>query len=396
MGSYNKSRKPNGNGTVYFSEKENRWRAEIHWTDKNGKQCYKKFSGKKQIAVKNKLEAFKRQLIITSDNVSDSDVTFKEYADNWLHTILKNKLKPTSYTRKEISLTKQVYPYIGDIPMKDVTRNDVQDMVNSLVGEGLSYSTIKKAYEAVSGCFREYRIKTNSTLNPCEGITLPDNSRKEVSNILFFDKEQRSLIISEATRKYSTGKPVYRLGYSIIALMHTGLRISELLALTWDDIDFEAKTLTVNKNAVVVKVSDNEDSQYKLINQDSSKTRSGSRIVPLNRFALQAFQEIQKINGDKKYVMSSKNNQQITPRNINRMFHSILTQTGIADKLGELCGVHTLRHTFASMLFQKGCTVKVVSEILGHSDTKITENIYIHVIQQQKIQAVQNIDDFSE
>ena len=47
MGSYNKSRKPNGNGTVYFSEKENRWRTEFHWTDKNGKQRYKKFSGKK-------------------------------------------------------------------------------------------------------------------------------------------------------------------------------------------------------------------------------------------------------------------------------------------------------------------------------------------------------------
>ena len=69
-------------------------------------------------------------------------------------------------------------------------------------------------------------------------------------------------------------------------------------------------------------------------------------------------------------------------------------QTGIAKTEQDCCGVHTLRHTFASMLFQNGCDIKVVSEILGHSDTKITENIYIHVIQQQKVKAIQGIDKF--
>lgn len=83
------------------------------------------------------------------------------------------------------------------------------------------------------------------------------------------------------------------------------------------------------------------------------------------------------------------------PRNINRMFHSILIKSGIAKTYDDFCGVHTLRHTFASMLFQNGCDVKIVSEILGHSNTKITENIYIHILQQQKIKAIQDIDKYS-
>ena len=93
--------------------------------------------------------------------------------------------------------------------------------------------------------------------------------------------------------------------------------------------------------------------------------------------------------------MSTENGTLITPVNINRMFHGILKKSGALKEDDDLCGVHTLRHTFASMLFQNGCDVKIVSELLGHSSTKITENIYIHVIQQQKIKAIQDIDKYS-
>ncbi len=115
----------------------------------------------------------------------------------------------------------------------------------------------------------------------------------------------------------------------------------------------------------------------------------------MSEMTIKVLQELKKINGDKKYVMSTTSGNQVTPRNINRMFHSILKQTGIISDENNTYGVHTLRHTFASMLFQNGCDVKVVSDILGHSDTKITENIYIHVIQQQKVKAIQDIDKYS-
>lgn len=168
------------------------------------------------------------------------------------------------------------------------------------------------------------------------------------------------------------------------------------MALTWDDVDWDKRLLIVNKNAVVVKQKNGSVSHYKLINQNSTKTKSGNRIVPLSEIAMNSLREIQKINGDQKYVMSSSNGKQVTPRNINRMFHSILRETGIANSSENLCGVHALRHTFASMLFKNGCNVKVVSELLGHTDTKITENIYIHVIQQQKVQAINDIDKYSK
>ena len=390
-----KGRNSNGSGSIYFNESRGKWYAEIQWMDKNGEKHRKKFSDSKKTVVKNKLEEFKRKLIVSNGDVSTSTITFQEYADNWLTSILKHKLKPTSYTRKEVTLENQVYPHIGAIPINQITHSDVQDMVNKLSLEGLSYSTIKKAYEAVNGCLREYRIKTSTSFNPCEGITLPDKEQHDIADIVFFNDEQRALIKKEAVRVYSNGKPVYRLGNSIILLMYTGLRIGELLALTWSDIDFENKTITVDKNAVISKVDHEGKTQYKIINQTSTKTKSGRRIIPISDIAMESLREIYKINGDKKYVMSTSTGQQITPRNINRMFHSILTKTGIASSVDELCGVHTLRHTFASMLFSNGCSVKVVSDLLGHSDTKVTENIYIHVNQQQKVKAIEDINKYS-
>ena len=391
-----KSRKSNGSGSIYFDEKRERWCAEIQWSDNNGQKHRKKFSGAKKTIVKNKLDEFKRELTIANGNLStDSDVTFQEFAKYWLESVLKHQLKPTSYRRKEVTLEHQVYPFLGNTPINQITHSDVQDMVNSLSEEGLSYSSVKKAYEAVNGCVKAYRIKTESSFNPCEGVRLPTNTQRDVSSISFFDEEQRNKIKTEAVRKYQNGKSVYRLGHAIVLLMYTGMRIGELLALNWGDIDFKEKTITINKNAVVVRNNEKNGTVYQMLVQDSTKTKSGTRIIPISNIAYKALEELYKINGDKKYVMSTENGTLITPVNINRMFHGILKKSGALKENDNLCGVHTLRHTFASMLFQNGCDVKIVSELLGHSSTKITENIYIHVIQQQKIKAIQDIDKYS-
>lgn len=389
-------RNSNGSGSIFFDASRDCWRAQIQWTDKGGNKHIKKFTAKKKNEVKNKLDEFRRQLLFASGNFSNSSISFEEFARNWMETSQKNKMKPTSYLRKEVTLENQVYPCIGTIPIDQITHSDIQEMVNQINKNGLSYSTVKKAYEAVNGCLREYRIKTSSSFNPCEGITLPSNNQRPISDIIFFDDKQRVLIKNEATRLYSNEKPVYRLGHSIVVLMYTGLRIGELLALTWDDVDFKNRTINVDKNSVVSKVFSDGEHHYKIINQKSTKTKSGRRIIPMSEIACNSLKEIHKINGDKKYVMSSSTGQQISPRNINRMFHSILIKTGIAKTTDEFCGVHTLRHTFASMLFGNGCDVKVVSELLGHSDTKITENIYIHLLQQQKVKAIKDIDKYSD
>lgn len=388
------ARKSNRSGSVFFSESENRWRAEIHWVDKNGKSNFKKFSGKKKQVVVNKLEEFKRSLLISEGDLSSEAVTLREFAGDCISNKLVHGLKPSSYQRILVTLSNQVYPFLGDIPIDKIEHRDVQNMINKLNDSGLSYSTIKKAYGAVNTIMREYRIRTKKYINPCEGIVLPVAKKKETSDIHFLSSEQKKAVVQEATRVYSTGKSVYRLGYCIPLLMYTGMRIGELIALEWSDVNFEEKIITINKNAVDVKAGET----YTLLKQNTTKTYSGSRLIPMTQTAYDSLIELRKVTGEYKHVLSSKNDKMILPSNINRMFHSVLIGAGIAkDKKDKehLCGVHILRHTFASMLFENGCDVKVVSEILGHSDTKITENIYIHLLQKQKVKAIQDIDKYS-
>ena len=108
--------------------------------------------------------------------------------------------------------------------------------------------------------------------------------------------------------------------------------------------------------------------------------------------AAEAFRELKKVTGAFPTVIASKNGKPLYPWNLERPFQSILEHAGIKTPKGT--GPHALRHTFASMLFENGCAVKVVSELLGHKDTKITENTYIHLIQKQKMKAIQDIDRF--
>ena len=107
--------------------------------------------------------------------------------------------------------------------------------------------------------------------------------------------------------------------------------------------------------------------------------------------AFTALSELQKITGECEYIVTSSKGERIRPTRLDRTFYQLLA-AGNLKKVG----VHTLRHTFATMLFNNGCEVKVVSDLLGHSNTKITENIYIHLIQQQKVKAIQSIDKYSD
>lgn len=197
------TRKDNGSGTFFYDEKRDRWVATIQWTDKSNNRHRKSFTGKKKTKVKNKLDEFKAQLSITNGNISNDNTLFKDYADLWMINIQKIQLKPTSYARKELTLVRQVYPYIGDIPISQLTHNDIQNMINELNIQELSYSTIKKAYEAVRGCIKHYRIKNSLSFNPCEGIYLPTNKQKEISNVTFFNEDQVKKIKEEALRKYN-------------------------------------------------------------------------------------------------------------------------------------------------------------------------------------------------
>lgn len=384
------TRREKGMGSV-SQRKDGTWTARITLgVDSNGKRKVKALYGKTEREVKKKLKEFQTELI-KNDYKEVQKTTVEDYMNNWLMNTKQHELKPSSYDRLEETCKYQIYPFIGYCQIHELTAAHIQSLINSLTEKGYSYSTIKKAYNALHSCLVLAYERDEIKKNPFVGISLPKQTKKEISDIVYFDEKEVALIEKYALERYGTGKYKYENGWFIILLLYTGLRVGELLALKWENIDLNRKSLRVSGNLKQVKDRDaNSDKAYKVIEQ-TPKTKSGNRIVPLADKAIEALDYLSKHRRSDKYVTVTKNGNSVSARNIDRAFRQIIKATGIE----KTCGVHSLRHTFASMLFKRGVDVKTVSEILGHSDVSVTYNIYIHVIEEQKFAAINLLNEFT-
>lgn len=381
-------RRDKGEGSI-SQRKDGLWTGRLDiGVQENGKRKIKAVYGKTEQEVKRKLRALKKELI-KHDYQEVKKLSVREYMTDWLYNYKQNEVKPSTFDRIEQVCQNQIFPIIGNLQMNGITSNDFQNMINKL-SEKYSYSTVKKAYDYTKSCFTLAYEKREILHNPFVRISLPSNMKKEISDIHYYNDDEIKLIKEYALQKFSNGKYVYKYGYAVILLLYTGLRIGELLALKWDCVDFDRRTLIVKGNIKQVKNRDsNAKGSYKLIEQNTTKTKSGMRIIPLSNSAMEALRYFEAMNGNHIYVVSASVDRPLSARNLDRTFRSILNNAGITN----INGVHSLRHTFASMLFRKGIDVKTVSELLGHADTSVTYNIYIHLIQEQKVKAIEGLEE---
>ena len=330
-----------------------------------------------------------KQLIKDNGGVQLADVqkqTVTQYMNNWLNTIKKHELKDSSYDRLELTLKKQVFPYIGYIQITSLTHSDIQGMINKLTENNYAYNTIKKAYDAVKGCFRLSYIRKEIPEDITYGIILPTKIEKANSDIKYLNDDEIKKIITECNRKYQSGNDVYWLGQLIVFLIYTGLRIGEAIALNWEDVNLDNKTLSVHKSVSFVK-NRNKESKIKYIQQqEKTKTYSSERDISLNDIALKSLLQIKEKTFASGFVFCKSNNKRFTHSAADKLMRAICRNAGLDE-----FGVHVLRHTFASLLFRKGVDVKIVSMLLGHSSVSITYNTYIHLIKEQQTKAVDMI-----
>ncbi len=371
-------RKSNGEGSV-FQVSPTKWVAKISLgTRPDGKPNIKQFSGKTEAVVKKKLRDFKKSVDFAEKHMPTKD-TVQAYFSMWLNEYQFNKLKPASYDRLESTVVNYIYPHLGGIKMDKVTRDQIQALLNLLCKEKkLSHSSVKKVYVALNACYAHALVDDVVLKNPCIGVVLPSLA-KNTKQISPLNEEDIERLKREISKKNNKGKPLYPYGQAFVLLLHTGLRMGEALSLRWSDVDFERKTITVTKNTILTKRRDENGNRlggYQMQTQSSTKTSSGNRTVPINHSAQEALTALKEGNSTE-YVIVNSRQHSVRPNNFERSFQTALKQAKIQGDYG----VHSLRHTFASMLFAKGVDVKIVSRLLGHSTVKITYDIYVHLFE---------------
>lgn len=378
--------KERGNGTI-SQRKDGTWTGRIFLgRDAMGKQKIKAVYGKTEKEVKIKLKQFKEEMA-KFEVVNLPKMTMSELLINWQTTIKKYELKPSSYDRLEQTINNNIIPYIGYLQITSLTPQDIQSYINQLTDKGYSYSTIKKAYNAINASLKMAFERGYIRKTPCINIKLPKQIKHSKSDIEFFTDEEVEIIVNGATYRYHTGRYMYKHGYSIVLLLNTGMRVGELLALKWQNVDLINRQIYICETRGQI-IERGESNQKYAMTDRSTKTQSSCRYVPINQKALQALEYFKSLGYNSPYVMANSNTGVVSYRNLYRAMSNILEKNNI-----EHGSLHTLRHTFATRLFKNGVDIKIISELLGHSDISITYDIYAHVIQAQKKKAVAVLDN---
>lgn len=380
------TKKSHGEGNI--SKRSNgTWTARIQVGFKdNGKPNIKAFYGKTRKEVADKLNDYKT---LIHAGVNESELPdFDKYISNWLYNVKANELKPLSFDRLESTINNHIIPCIGHFRTNKITDMIIQTEIINKKAKNMSYSSIKKIHDALNACFKYAVARRDLRFNPMNTVTIPSRVKYENKEIEIFTDEEVKKVVEVAKSQYRSGALKFRNGWGIVLMIYTGIRMGEALALKWNDYDEENKTITVRKNIALVKNRTDKGARYKLIEQDSLKTKNADRGIPLSQKAVEALTELKKTS--KNYIISTKDEKPVRPRNLQNTFDSMLGASGIEHK-----GLHATRHTFASLLFKMGADVKTVSELLGHADTRITYNTYIHLIREQKQNVVALLDGLS-
>ena len=362
----------------------------------NGKPKFKSFTGKTEAEAKRRMKQYILENPIAAKDVAVtySNYTVAMYMSRWLTTVKYYELKPKSYDRLEQVIEKEIYPNFGSLYVGAVTAALIQKHINAMTDAGKSLSSIKKVYDAFNACYKLGIARGELKINPCVGVRLPKRFIAPSKEVPYYTEEEARKIAETALMCSYKGVRDYRLGPVYILLMNTGLRLGEVVALEWDrDVDLEKRFIRVSSNMVTVTDrSEDPEHRYTVIKQDSAKTAAGTgRRVVLNNSAFEALLLLKEVTGDTPYVLSTRAGERVKIKEVDQTFRRILKRAGIPEE--KHYGVHSLRHTCATLLLKNGVDIKVVSKILGHSDVTTTYNTYIHIMREQEEEALGTLPD---
>lgn len=276
----------------------------------------------------------------------------------------KNSVKPATYDRLVTSLTMlKKYP-ISDYMVDDMTSDDIQDYINLLVSDGYALSTIKKQYHLI-GAFFDYACYNGFVARPIhKGIDIPSEMavtkhKKEV--VAYSHNEQNAL-----RRVMMRGdNPAH---YMSMFMMETGLRVGEALALGWDDIIWSRRAVHVCKT--VVRLAEKKRSYVQM----SAKSFTSNRTIPLSTKAIEILEILKEDAEPRGFIFHDEYGERIGYESLRWWTRKACQEAGV-----DYYGQHVFRHTFATNCYERGCDVKKLSKLLGHSDVTITYNVYIHL-----------------
>ena len=294
-----------------------------------------------------------------------------DWLNIWLNNYIKPSAKERTYMRYEQLIRTHIAPKIGDKDVNDLTPIVLQSFVTELLNTGnlktgkeLSANFVNMVISVIQNSLKTAHLIGIANEYVANKIKRPRIKEKQVE--CFSCQEQKKI----ENYVLNSGKDKL---FGIVLCLYTGLRIGELLALTWNDIDFGKGLLFVSKTC---HDGNNGKKHIRII--DSPKTTHSRRVIPLPKQILPLLKDVKK-RSQCEYIVAD-GDKPVFVRSYQRTFELLLKKLHIPHK-----GFHSLRHTFATRAIECGIDVKTLAELLGHKNATITLNRYAHSLLEHKV-----------
>ena len=289
-----------------------------------------------------------------------------DWLKQWLENYVRPSIKVRTYERYKLIIEQHIKDKIGSMKLDDMSPFVLQAFITELLqrgnrktGKGLSANSVNAVISVIQSSLKTAHMLGLTKEYTADKLKRPKLKEKTVECFSLIEQKQ----IEQAILNGKKDKM-----YGILLCLYSGLRIGELIAMQWNDIDFVKGILTVSKSC--------HDSKGGLI-IDEPKTVNSRRLIPLPKQLLPILKSIKK-KSDSPFVVSA-NGKPVSVRSYQRSFELLLKKLKIPHK-----GFHSLRHTFATRALECGMDVKTLSEILGHKNPTVTLNRYTHSLMEYK------------
>ena len=293
-----------------------------------------------------------REIIVSRRKRKDFEVVTEE----WLK-YKKNTVKKSTYYNYSYSVAKYLYPSFAG---KNITKIKNYNNFIEELSDTLSPKTVRDIVTKLKEIINFYEEEHNTKIN-VKKMSLPKLNKKGIQ--ILSNKEKQKL------EKYCIQQNDLK-SLGILICLNTGLRVGEVCALRWENVDFETRRIHVEKT--IERIYSKEENKTIVI-IDTPKSITSVRTIPINSKLYNILKQIRGKSKKTDFVLAGSSEHYVEPRNYQYHFKEILKRSKVKKYK-----FHTLRHTFATNCIEAGMDIKSLSEILGHADVSITLNIYVH------------------
>lgn len=272
------------------------------------------------------------------------------------------QVKESTLSHYKSVIDNHIIPILGEYKIASISSDIIQHHINKLLKEGLTGKTVNDILTIIKSIIKYASCKGFE--HNCDLSTISvKTKRNDIQTLTIFEQKILcNFLVDNLNNK----------NFGILLSIYTGIRLGELCALKWSDIDLSEKVLKINKT--MLRIQDNfseyHSNKTKII-VTPPKSEDSVRVIPIPKFIFNIICKMQR--RPDAYIMTGKCDSFIEPRNMQYYFKSVLKKCNIRD-----VNFHILRHTFATRCVESGFEIKSLSEILGHSDVKITLQRYVH------------------